>query len=427
MSRRSGLVDLRPLAASAAYRRLWVGTSLTSLGHQMTVVAVLFQVWRMTGSPVWTGVVGLASAIPLVLFGVVGGSLADSLDRRTLVRWTTLAQVVVVLGLTGQALVELESLPVLLGLVAAQSAAAALGAPARRTFPVRLLPRDLVSAGIALQHLSFQAAMLLGPAVAGFVIGRWGLTACYAVEAVAFLVSLYAVLRLPSLPPRGAEEHRPGIRSIVEGVRHITRTPVVRGAFGTDLFATLLAMPIALFPVVNEARFGGAPETLGLFLSAVAVGGVAAGLVSGLVTRADRPGLVQSWAAGTWGVALACFGLADPLWLALAMLAVAGAADTVSVVSRAALVQLATPDGLRGRVSSAEHVVGAAGPDLGNARAGVVMGLTSASFALVSGGLLCVVGVLWIGLRNRELRSFRVSERREGTTPAAGAGAGPGT
>ncbi|WP_030107253.1 MFS transporter, partial [Actinoalloteichus caeruleus] len=138
MNRRSGLVDLRPLAASAAYRRLWVGTSLTSLGHQMTVVAVLFQVWRMTGSPVWTGVVGLASAIPLVLFGVVGGSLADSLDRRTLVRWTTLAQVVVVLGLTGQALVELESLPVLLGLVAAQSAAAALGAPARRTFPVRL-------------------------------------------------------------------------------------------------------------------------------------------------------------------------------------------------------------------------------------------------------------------------------------------------
>ncbi|WP_035276071.1 MFS transporter, partial [Actinoalloteichus caeruleus] len=187
--------------------------------------------------------------------------------------------------------------------------------PPRRTFPVRLLPRDLVSAGIALQHLTFQAAMLLGPAVAGFVIGRWGLTACYAVEAVAFLVSLYAVLRLPSLPPRGAEEHRPGIRSIVEGVRHITRTPVVRGAFGTDLFATLLAMPIALFPVVNEARFGGAPETLGLFLSAVAVGGVAAGLVSGLVTRADRPGLVQSWAAGTWGVALACFGLADPLWL----------------------------------------------------------------------------------------------------------------
>lgn len=409
MSLRTGLVDTRPLAASADYRRLWAGTSLSGLGHQMTVVAVLFQVWELTGSPMWTGMIGLASAVPLIVFGIVGGSLADAVDRRTLVRWTTLGQMLCAAGLALQALAETHHLGIVFALVAAQATCSALGAPSRRTFPARLLPRELVPAGLALQHLSFQGAMLVGPALAGLIIGRWGLTACYAVEAVAFTAALYAVLRLPSLPPLGAEGHRAGLRSIAAGLRHVLRTPAVRGSFGTDLFATLLAMPVALFPMVNQLRFGGAPETLGLFPSAIAVGGIAAGLLSGLVSRADRLGLVQLWAAGAWGAALAVFGLAEPLWAVLGALAVAGAADTVSVIARGTLVQLVTPDALRGRVSSAEHVIGVAGPDVGNARAGAVAGLTSAPVALVSGGLLCAAGVLWIALRNRPLREFRVS------------------
>jgi len=405
---RHRLLDIRPLRVSPAFRRLWVGTSLSAVGGQVTAVAVLYQVWELTHSPVWTGAVGLARAVPLVVLGLVGGALADAVDRRTLVRWTMVGQLAAALGLAAQALTGLGLLPVLLLLVAAQASFGALGAPAQRTFPVRLLGRRLVAAGIALQHLSFQAAMLVGPALAGVVLGRWGLTTAYLVQAVAFLAALYAVVRLPAMPPAEAGGRR-GVRAVVDGMRYISRRPVLGGLYVTDLVATLLAMPIALFPVINEERFGGAPETLGLFLSAVAVGGLVAGLFSGTVTRSDRPGAVQLWAAGVWGAALAVFGLVGPLWLALAALAVAGAADTVSVISRGAAVQLATPDTHRGRVTSVEHVIGVAGPEVGNFRAGVVAGATSAAFAATSGGLACLAGIVLVAALNRPLREFRIS------------------
>lgn len=412
MSPRHGLVDLRPLRTSAAFRRIWAGSSLTALGQQVTVVAVLFQVWELTGSPVWTGAIGIAHAVPLVVFGLIGGSLADSVDRRALVRWTTVAQILSALGLAWQAVEGLESLAVVLALVAVQAACGALGSPARRTFASRLLPREQVPAGIALQHLSFQGAMLVGPALAGLVIARWGLTACYLLDAATFVASLYSVIRMPAMPPLGLA-HRGGARAIVDGWRLIAARPVLRGSFATDLVATVLAMPIALFPVINEIRFGGDPETLGLFLSAVAVGGITAGVLSGAVTRARRTGVVQLGAATLWGLALAGFGLAEPLWLALSALAVAGAADTVSVVSRAAMVQLATPDSHRGRVSSVENIIGMAGPHLGNFRGGLVAGVSSASFALVSGGLLCAAGVLAIAGSNGPLRRFRLADHQE--------------
>ncbi|WP_434081264.1 MFS transporter [Sanguibacter sp. Z1732] len=165
---------------------------------------------------------------------------------------------------------------------------------------MRLLARDLVAAGIALQHLSFQFAALIGPAAAGVILGQWGLAPPYLVLAVAYLVALYAVMRLPAMPPTGGGSGR-GVHAVVDGMRFIARRPVLRGLYATDLVATLLAMPIALFPMINEERFGGDPETLGLFLTAIGAGGVLAGLVSGTFTRSDRPGVVQLWAAGVSG------------------------------------------------------------------------------------------------------------------------------
>ena len=408
---RIGLIDLRPLGSSAAFTRFWMGSSLSAVGAQITMVAVLFQVWEMTHSPFWTGAIGLAQAVPMILCGLWGGTLADQMDRRTLVLWTTVGQITAVLGLAGQALADLDNLPLLLGLVAVSAACSALGAPARRTFPTRLLPRDQVAAGIALQLLSFQLAMLVGPALGGIVIAEWGLTVCYLVDVVAVCAGLFGVLGLPPLPPLGnvSGQHR-GVRAIADGLRLIARRPVLHGSCVTDLIATLLAMPISLFPMINEIRFGGDPRTLGYFLSAVAVGGVLASVFSGLTTRARRLGAVQLGAASVWGVALAGFGLAGPLWLALACLAVAGAADTVSVTSRGATIQLATPDTHLGRVSSVEHVIGAGGPNLGNFRGGLVAGVTSAPFALVSGGLLCVVGVLTVAATNPRLRRFTLTD-----------------
>nr|WP_202885171.1 MFS transporter [Actinopolymorpha cephalotaxi] len=393
------------MRSSPAFRRLWVGTTLSGLGGQLTMVAVLYQVWELTGSPAAVGALGLVRAVPMVVFGLVGGSLADAVDRRRLVLLTTVGQLGVAVMLAVQAFTELRSYAVLLVLVAVQSVGGALGAPARRTFVPRLLPAEQVTAGVALSHVSFQFAMLGGPALGGLVIAHAGIGVCYLVDSITFLAALYGVRGLPAMRPVGLPA-RPGIRTVWEGWRFIATRPALGGAFLTDVFATVLAMPIALFPVVNAERFGGRPETLGLFFTAIAVGGVVAGAVSGRVARSGRPGVVMLVTAGVWGVGLAGFGLAPYLWLALGCLAVAGAADTFSVISRGSIVQLATPDSHRGRVSAVELIVGASGPDVGNFRAGLVGDVTSATFALVAGGVMCVAGVAGVAATNRSLRRF---------------------
>jgi MFS family permease len=287
------LIDTRPLRSSPAFRRLWVGTSLSTLRGQLTVVAVLYQAWELTGSPVAVGTIGLAHAVPMVVFGSIGGSLADAVDRRRLVLLTTTGQILAAGLLAGQALAGPGSL----------WACGALGAPARRTFAARLLPGDQVGAGIALTHLSFQVAILVGPALAGVVTAQWGVSVCYVLDALTFGAALYGVLGLPSLHPLGeGEVARPGLRTVWAGWRFIGSQPVLSGAFLSDVLATVMAMPVALFPVINQERFGGRPETLGLFLSAVAVGGITAGAASGAVTRSRRPAAVMLAAAGVWGL-----------------------------------------------------------------------------------------------------------------------------
>lgn len=406
-------LDTRPLRRSRPFRDLWIGASASQLGGQMAQVTVLAQVWDLTGSPVGTGAIGLATGVPMVLFGLLGGALADSFDRRAVVRSTTAGQLLAAAGLCAQALAGNRNVLLLFFLVALGASCGALGAPARRTFPVRLLPGDQVAAGLALTNVSFQAAMLAGPAAAGLVIARWGLPAAYATQTVALAVSVLAVIRLPAMRPEGAGRGSAGTgggaarRPERGGWRIVLRRPTLWGSMATDLSATLPAMPVALFPLVNEVRFGGDPQTLGLFLSAVAVGGIAAGLLSGTVTRLRRAGLVQLIAAGVWALALTCFGLAGPLWSALCCLAVAGAADTVSVVTRGALVQLETPDAYRGRVSSVEHVIGVAGPELGNFRGGLLASATSASFSLVFGGLSALLAIAAVSATNAPLRAYR--------------------
>ncbi|MFE9697662.1 MFS transporter [Streptomyces sp. NPDC006270] len=424
MRGRVRFLDVRPLRGSRPFRDLWAGTSASQLGGQIANVAVLAQVWDLTGSPVGTGAIGLATGLPMVLFGLLGGTLADAVDRRALVRITTAGQLLTAVGLCAQALADSRNVLLLLALVSAGSACGALGAPARRTFPVRLLPGDQVAAGLALTNISFQVAMLAGPAVAGLVIARWDFAAAYATQAVALAVAMLAVIRLPSMKPEGKIRAAGGRRRPERGGwAVILRRPTLWGSMATDLSATLLAMPIALFPLVNETRFEGDPRNLGLFFSAVAVGGITAGLLSGTVTRRRRAGLVQLCAAGVWGLALACFGLAGPLWLALCCLTVAGAADTVSVVTGSALVQGETPDAYRGRVSSVEHVIGVAGPELGNFRGGLLASATSASFSLVAGGLSAVVAVAAVAASNTALRSYRTPSAAVGAAAPGGTGA----
>ncbi|GGN15953.1 MFS transporter [Streptomyces fuscichromogenes] len=405
MSARVGrtLIDVTPLRSSPAFRRLWIGQTLSGFGGQMTLVAVMFQVWQTTRSTTWTGAVGLAQAIPLVALGLLAGSLVDRVDRRKFFLLMTAGQALCSLLLALQGFLGNVPVAAVLGLVALQSAFGAGGGPASRTFVPHLLPKHQLAAGLALRRISFQGAMLLGPALSGLLVGGLGVGACYLVDALTFGAALYGAYGLPSLNP-GDEPARPGLRGVLDGLAFLGRTPVIRGALLTDLATTVLSMPVSLFPLVNAERFGGDPRTLGLFLTAVAVGGVVASLFSGTFTRFPRPGLVMLGGSAAWGVSLALFGISPDPWAGLAFLVVAGAADTVSVVSRSTVVQLHTPQELLGRVGAAEQIVGQAGPDIGNLRGGLVAAATSGTAALVSGGLFCLAAVAVVGAGTADLR-----------------------
>jgi len=389
-----------------AFRRLWLGRSISAVGGRLTLVAVMYQVWEATHSPWWSGAVAVVSAVPMVVVGLWGGGLVDRGDRRRIVLVATTGQLACSLLLAAQAAVR-PSVAAVFVLVGVQTAFLAVSQPATQTFTPRLLPAGQVAAGLALSRLGGQTALLGGPAIAGILLGYGGLATCYAVDAATFVAGLYGVLGLPPMRPLG-EAARRGAGGVLDGLRFVLGEPIVRGAMITDLAATVLAMPVSLFPLINQERFGGDPRTLGLFLSAIAVGGAAASILSGAFTRRSRPGVVMVVSAACWGAALAGFGLARSPWLGLGLLVLAGAADTVSVVSRSTLVQLATPDQLRGRISSVELIVGISGPDLGNVRAGAVAQATAATFALVTGGVACLVALAATAATSPRLLSFRV-------------------
>ncbi len=400
------LVDATPLRASAAFRRLWIGTTLSAVGSQMTTFAVALQVYLLTGSPAAVGAVGLATAVPGIAFGLVGGSIVDAVDRRRLVLGTSLFALALSAVLAVQAFAGLRELWLLYAVVGLGSLGGALGAPARRTFLARLLPPAQVPAGAGLTMLSMHASLVVGPALAGVVAAAGGLKVCYLVDALTTLGSLYGVFRLPAMRPEG-EPLRPGLRSVLDGLGFLRRRRVLMGALLADLNATVLAMPVALFPAVNAERFGGSPRTLGLLTTALGVGGVLGSALSGPVGRIQRQGRAMLVAGAVWGAALAGFGLVDGLAATLALLALASMADVSSVVLRTTIVQVDTPDAYRGRVSAAEYVVGAMCPQLGNARAGAVASLTTPNISALSGGLSCVVGAGVLALAFPALVRYR--------------------
>ncbi|MFE5819164.1 MFS transporter [Streptomyces sp. NPDC056479] len=415
MSLARTLIDVAPLRTSPVFRRLLIGRTVSVLGSFMTMVTVMYQVWDLTHSTVWSGAVGLAQALPMVCVGLFAGAWVDRGDRRRIFLIATVGQAVCALLLAVQGFTGGVPVGGILALVAAGACFGAVGGPAAGVFVPRLLPKEQVAAGLALNQVTGQAMMLLGPALGGLFLGWFGIGVCYVLDALSFGLAFYGAFGLPTLQPEG-EPSRAGLHGVLDGLRFLAGHRVVRGALVTDLAATVLAMPVSLFPLVNAERFGGDPRTLGLFLSAVAVGGVTATALSGSVTRLGRPGLVMLCGAGTWGAALALFGLMTDPWVGLGLLVVAGAADALSVVSRSTIVQTRTPDALLGRVTAAEQIVGQAGPHLGNLRGGLVAGWSSGATALITGGLLCVLAVAYVGAGTPELRDGTAApELRDGT------------
>ena len=412
------LIDIRPLRESPQFRRLWAGSMLSWTGSSMTTFAVTLQVFEITRSPFAVGAIGIARMVPMLTIGLLGGSLADAVDRRKLVLITTSCLAVVSAAMAAQAFAGLQLVWLLYGLVAVQSSLGAINSPARQVFVPQLLPPGQLAAGLALNRLSFQVMLITGPALAGLITAATGLQACYLADTVSFAAALYGIAGLPAMPPR-AGTARPGPRAVAEGIGFIARSQVLAGAFLTDLNATVFGLPVALFPAINAERFGGSPSTLGLFTAAIGVGGLVSSVLSGPVGHLSRQGLAMLVAASVWGAAFAGFALAPALWLALALLAVAGAADTFTVVFRSAIVQSVTPDRFRGRVLAADYVVGAGGGEIGNLEAGTVGSLTTPTIGALSGGLAALAGAIVISAVMPAFAAYRRQSADEDQRPAA--------
>lgn len=375
----------------------------------MTGFAVILQTYDLTHSSVAVGAIGLVQAIPSLVIGLVGGSLADAVDRRRLVLATSAFLTVVSAAFAVQAFLALRQVWLLYALAGVQAATASIDGPARRTFTPRLLPAERLPAGVALNQLSFYVSFLGGPVLAGAVTGAGGLRVCYLLDALSFGAALYGVARLPAMPPRRGQA-RPGFRAVAEGLRYVRREPVLVAAFLADMDAMVLGMPVALFPALNAERFGGSPQTLGLLSAGLAAGGLLGSALSGPAARISRKFRAMLFTVAIWGAAIACFGFARVLWLALLLLVLAGAADTTSVILRGSIVQAVAPDRFRGRVTAVDYVVGAGVPGLGNFEAGGVASLTSPSISAVSGGLATVAGALLIRLAFPAAARYRALE-----------------
>jgi MFS family permease len=355
-------------------------------------VAVSVQVYDLTHSSLAVGLLGLTALVPLVVFGLLGGAVTDSVDRRTLVLLTTSALVVLSVVLAVQAALDLRRLWVLYAVIAVQSAVVALDSPARRTFTPRLLPVALLPAGIALEQVGTTAGLALGPVAAGLLVAGPGYPTAYALDALTFAGTLYAVWTLAPMRPLG-DLPAIGLASVVEGLRFLRTRRVLLMTFLVDINAMVFGMPRALFPALSEGPLGGGARTVGLLTSAIAVGSLLAAVSSGWIGRVHRQGLAVVVAIACWGAAIAAFGLVRSIPLALVLLAVAGAADMISSVFRTAILQAATPDALRGRLNGVFIVVVTGGPRLGDLEAGGVAALAGVGFSVVSGGLACIAGV----------------------------------
>lgn len=388
--------DLSPIRASPDFGRLLLALSISNIGQQMTAVAVGIQVYQLTRSSFAVGLLGLFQLIPLVGFGLYGGALSDSHDRRKLGILTAIGLQLCALVFLAQAVAGSTLVWPLYIVVAVQSACFAVGNPARQAIIPRLVPAELLAASNALGMVAWNIGFTLGPLLGGLLIGLTGsVTVAYAVDLIAFTTTLYAMWRLPSMPPEDTGvDRKSGWASVAEGFAFLRDKRNLQMSFYVDIAAMVFGMPRALFPAIAAQWFGGDTRqiatTVGLLTAAPAVGAVLSSVFSGPLTHIRRHGLAVVIAVVVWGAAIAAFGLVRWLPLSLLFLAIAGGADNVSAIFRTTILQAATPDEYRGRLQGVFTVVVAGGPRLGDVESGAVAALGGEAFSVVSGGLACI-------------------------------------
>jgi hypothetical protein len=383
------------------------------LGQQMTLVAVPFQVYALTRSSLLVGVTSIVALVPLIVFGLLGGAIADAMDRRRLMLITSTGAAVTSTLLAVQArLPGGGNLAALWLLAACVSGFAAVNQPTRSSVIPALVGPAAVPAANALAMTVRQAGVIVGPLLAGVLIGVGDLFLAYTVDAVGFVIAALLLRGLPPLPPGhtvGPLRLRSAVRGVGEGLAFLRTRPVLLMTFVVDIIAMTFAWPQAVFPELSQTRFAGSPNGLGWLFAGASLGALVMGLTSGWVTRVDRQGAVVLGAISVWGVAIIGFGLAPALWLAVLFLAVAGAADMVSAVLRTSMLQIAAPEGMRGRMQGVFIVVVAGGPRLGDLRAGALASAAGVGFAMVSGGVVVVVAMAVVAVAVPSFWLFRAS------------------
>ncbi len=403
------LVDPAPLRHDRDFRLLWAGQSISSAGRMITAIVLPYQIYVLTRDLLAVGALSLVQLVPILVFALGGGAVADAVDRRRLLLVTQLGLAASSLAL---ALLALMPAPPVAAIYAVAFVSAGVGAvdqPARASAIPRLVPAHRLTAAIALNQLVFNASAVVGPAVGGVVLAVAGITAAYLIDVVTFGAAIVALLLIAPIPPAPGAI-RPSVRGVVEGLRFARSRREVMATFVVDINAMVFGSPRSLFPALALDVFRVGPAGVGLMGSAAGLGALIAALFSGWTGTVRRPGLAVLASVGLWSLGIIGFGLVTFSFpLALVCLAVAAGADVISAVLRSSIVQLLTPDDLRGRVSSIHILVVTGGPRIGDAEASAVAAVIGPAGSVVSGGLLSLAGVGAIALLLPEFRRLRLS------------------
>jgi MFS family permease len=391
-ARLAGLrVDITPLRTSRDFRILFVAGTVFYLGAMVSYVALPYQIYQLTGSNFAVGAMALVELVPLVVFGLYGGALADHVDRRSMLIWCGLAQVALTAVLLGNAMLDQPRVWAIYAVGFFLAIAQSLQRPSRDALLPRVVRHDELAAAAAVQSLGMQIGTLLGPALGGLLVATAGVTWAYGVDVVGLVVAtgLFAMLR--RYPPTDLSTP-PSVAGIVFGIRYAVGRRDLLGTYVIDMMAMFMAMPIVLFPAFAEKVLE-EPQFLGLLYTAESVGTLLATLTSGWTTRFHHHGRAVVVASMCWGGSMALVGLSPTIWVALGFLVCAGAADMISGIFRSTIWNQTIPDELRGRLAGIEMLSYSIGPMGGSARAGLVADLTTVRASIVSGGVLCVAGV----------------------------------
>ena len=426
------LIDLAPLRRSRDLRLLVLGELVSVFGTQLTTVAVPYQVYQLTHSSLDVGLVSLAQLFPLIGGALLGGSAVDAMDRRRLLMVAQVLMAGCSAGLAVNADLGTSLWPLFV-LPALAAGFSGLDDAGRGAIVPNLVRRSEMPNANAIFQSLFQFGLVVGPAVAGLLLAGAGVRFVYWLDVASFGAALLAAFLISPQPPAGAADHRPGLRSIIEGLGFVRGRQAIQGAYLIDINAMVFGMPRALFPALATTLFGGGAATLGFLYAAPGAGALVGALTTGWVSRIQRQGLAVIIAVIAWGAAITCFGLVSWLPLALLLLALAGCADVISAVFRSTIIQLAVPDALRGRLAGLQIAVVTGGPRVGDLEAGAVAAGFGNTVSVVSGGLACIAGALLLaralpGFRRQRLDQVHAEPGTEfGPDAASAQGAGLGT